>query len=79
MELTINLPSITKVEEFCAIVSEYDCEVTVKSEDYEIDAKSTLGIFRLNILKPLTVCLYSNDGAMIDRFIKDMGRFREEV
>ena len=51
----------------------------VKSYRYEIDAKSIMAIFSLNLLDNIRVCLYSKDKAIQEKFINDMKIFQEGV
>jgi phosphotransferase system HPr-like phosphotransfer protein len=52
-----------KVKEFVAITQESECEILLKSGKYVVDAKSILGIFSLDLSKPLIVEVYSDDCA----------------
>ena len=51
--VTISLNSIDKVKTFCEIVARFDCDLDLVSGRYIIDAKSIMGIFSLDISKPL--------------------------
>lgn len=61
--ITISLEMAQKVKEFVAITQESECEILLKSGKYVVDAKSILGIFSLDLSKPLTVEIYSDDCA----------------
>ena len=52
-----------KVKEFVAITQESECEILLKSGKYVVDAKSILGVMSLDLSKPLTVEIYSDDCA----------------
>ena len=54
-----------RVKDFVAITQNCDCEILLKSGKYVVDAKSILGIFSLDLSKPLTVEIYSDDCADI--------------
>ena len=60
IEVKIKLDTIKKVQDFIEVVSKYDEEITVKSHRYEVDAKSIMALFSLNLLESINVCLYSN-------------------
>ena len=45
------------------IVQDYPYEILLKSDKYVVDAKSILGIFSLDLSKPLVVEIYSDDCA----------------
>ena len=61
--LKISLEMAQKVKEFVAITQESECEILLESGKYVVDAKSILGIFSLDLSKPLTVEIYSDDCA----------------
>ena len=51
--MKILLNTLEKVKNFVKIVSIHDSEIILKSEHYEVDAKSILGIFSLDLTKPM--------------------------
>ena len=53
MEVAIN--NIDKVRKFVDIVSRFDCDIDL------VDAKSILGIFSLNIMKPMTMIIHDDE------------------
>ncbi len=57
----ISLEMAQKVKEFVAVTQASECEILLKSGKYVVDAKSILGIFSLDLSKPLTVEIYSDD------------------
>ena len=64
--IKISLEQAQRVKDFVAITQECDFEIllkSVKSGKYVVDAKSILGIFSLDLSKPLTVEIYSDDCA----------------
>ena len=71
----IILDTIQRVKNFVEIVTKYDEEITIKSHRYEINAKSIMAIFSLNLLELVNVCLYCDNRNVIERFIKDMEEF----
>ena len=78
IEVTIKLDTINKVKDFVETVSKYDEDITIKSHRYEINAKSIMGIFSLNLLESVIVCLYSDDKNIQNKFIKEIENFKEE-
>ncbi len=66
------LNSINDVKDFVNIVSKYDFDVDLTSGRYVVDAKSIMGIFSLNLSKPIKVEVHSND---CDAFIDELKRF----
>ena len=58
----IMLDSIADVKEFVTTVSKYDFDVDLESGRYAIDAKSIMGIFSLDLSKPIELTIH-NDNA----------------
>lgn len=52
-EVKLKLNTIDKIKEFVSIISSFEGEFLIKSERYVIDAKSIMGIFSLDLSKPL--------------------------
>ena len=57
----ISLQMAQNVKDFVSIVQEYPYEIDLKSEKYVVDAKSILGIFSLDLSKPLVVEIHSDN------------------
>jgi phosphotransferase system HPr-like phosphotransfer protein len=55
------LKSITDVKNFVNIVNKYDFEIDLISGRYVVDAKSIMGIFSLDLSKPITVEIHNDD------------------
>ena len=69
----IMLNSINDVMEFVNIVSKYDFDIDLTSGRYVVDAKSIMGIFSLNLSKPIK--LEAKCGDQEDKFMSDLKRF----
>lgn len=59
--IKISLSSINDVRDFVDIVRKYDMEIDLSSGRYVVDAKSIMGIFSLDLLKPITLTAYSDN------------------
>lgn len=59
--IKVSLAVAQKVKEFVNVTQGSDVEILLKSGKYVVDAKSILGIFSLDLSKPLTVEIYSDD------------------
>ena len=72
---TVNvlLSSINDVKNFVNIVSRYDFDIDLASGRYVVDAKSIMGIFSLNLSKPIK--LEAKCGDQEDKFMSDLKRF----
>ena len=57
----ISLQMAQNVKEFVKIVQDYPYEIDLKSDKYVVDAKSILGIFSLDLSKPLGVEIHADD------------------
>lgn len=68
----LEIKSINDVKDFVNIVSKYDFDVDLTSGRYVVDAKSIMGIFSLNLSKPIKVEVHSDD---CDKFIEELNRF----
>lgn len=55
----ISLQMASQVKKFVSIVQKYSYEIDLRSGRYVVDAKSILGIFSLDLAKPLTVEIHS--------------------
>ena len=68
----ILLNSINDVKEFVNIVSKYEFDIDLTSGRYVVDAKSIMGIFSLNLSKPIKVEAQCSDN---EKFMEEMKRF----
>ena len=66
----ININSIDKVKTFVNAVTAYDAEFDLVSGRFVIDAKSIMGIFSLDLSKPLTLKIYNDDNDQILESLK---------
>ncbi len=57
----ISLNSIEKVKSFVNIVSQFNFDFDLISGRYVIDAKSIMGIFSLDLSKPIELSVHTND------------------
>ena len=57
----ISLNTVEKVKGFVNAVSPLDGDFDLVSDRYVVDAKSIMGIFSLDLGKPLTLQIHSNE------------------
>ena len=69
---TVNLQAINDVKEFVNIVMKYDFDIDLVSGRYHVDAKSIMGIFSLDLSKPIDLEAHTDDA---DKFFKDIEKF----
>ncbi len=63
----ILLNSINDVKNFVNIVNKYSCDVDLTSGRYVVDAKSIMGIFSLDLTKPIKIDIHSDqEQALVD-------------
>ena len=59
--VTINLGSIDKVKSFVNDITKFDSDFDLVSGRYVIDAKSIMGIFSLDLSKPIDLNIHADD------------------
>lgn len=70
--VTVNLNSIDKVKSFVEDITKYDNDFDLVSGHYLVDAKSIMGIFALDLSKPLQLNIHSrNHGEQIADSLKN--------
>ena len=60
-EVKIFLGTIERVKDFVNAVTRLDCDVDIVSGRYVIDAKSIMGIFSLDLSKPIDLNIHADD------------------
>ncbi len=70
--MQISLEKASQVKDFVQIVQKYPYDIELKSERYIVDAKSILGIFSLDLARPLTIEIHSDD---CDDLLKELKAF----
>lgn len=73
--MSIMLNSIEDVKEFVALTNSYSFESDLVSGRYAVDAKSIMGIFSLDLSKPLTFVVHDN-GAKADELLDEAAKFK---
>ena len=71
----IRLSLVENVNKFVNVVSRYPFEMDLRAGRHVVDAKSILGIFSLDLSRPITLDIYSDD---CDGLLKDIRPFMEE-
>lgn len=69
-KLMISLDSIDKVKSFCSEIAKFDAEFDLISGRYVIDAKSIMGIFSLDIGKPIELNIHADKENSIDEIME---------
>lgn len=61
--IRISLNSIDKVKSFVNTITKFDCDFDLVSGRYVIDAKSIMGIFSLDLSKPISLNIHTDNDA----------------
>lgn len=73
----ISLNSIDKVKSFVNTISQYSFDFDLISGRYVIDAKSIMGIFSLDLSKPIDLNIHA-DGAALDTVMAIVSKYVTE-
>ena len=60
-------------ENFVRLVNRYPYDMDLRSGRYVVDAKSILGIFSIDLARPITMTIYSDD---CDDLLRDLDGYR---
>jgi len=70
---SILLSSIEAVKKFVTLTNSYNFPINLATDKYKIDAKSIMGIFSLDLSKPLRIEV---DSSNADEFIRQLQQFQ---
>lgn len=73
--MLLNLNTIDKVKRFSNIVLTYESDIDAIRGRYIIDAKSIIGLFTIDLSKPVEIKIHSQDAEELERFENDMKPF----
>ncbi len=68
--VVIKLKEIKDVYDFVAVVTAYPGELDIVSGRYRVNAKSVMGIFALDLTKPLNLEIFGDDTVEIEEKLK---------
>lgn len=74
----VNLNEIKKVNWFVQEVTSFESDIDLVSGRYVINAKSIMGIFSLDLSKPIEVVIDSDNEAEINRFVEVMKKYKTD-
>ncbi|HBQ63819.1 MAG TPA: serine kinase [Clostridiales bacterium] len=73
---TIQLKSINEVKDFVNTVNRFDCDIDLISGRYVVDAKSIMGIFSLDLSKPIRMEIHADNCSETEEALsKSISRF----
>lgn len=70
----ISLNSIEKVKTFVNLINRFDYDFDLVSGRYVIDAKSIMGIFSLDLSKPITLNIHA-DASNAEDILKELAPY----
>lgn len=76
--LEISLVTIDQVKRFVDLVSKVEGDVDLVSGRYTIDAKSIMGIFSLDISKPMELRIYREEGEL-GELLMNLKEFQQNI
>jgi phosphotransferase system HPr-like phosphotransfer protein len=72
---SIQLSSIEAVKKFVTLTNSYDFPINLTTDKYKIDAKSIMGVFSLDLSKPVVIVVESDHA---EDFIAQLEQFKPE-
>ena len=72
VKLTVKIVSMQDADEFNKLCSKFDCDMDLQSGKYYVDAKSIMGIFSLDLSKPLIMNAGTEDEQKIKETFADV-------
>ena len=74
-KITVTLNDFIRIKNFSSEVVKFESDIDLIKGRYIIDAKSTIGIFTLDLSSPVDVVIHSDDEDEIKRFNEVMEAF----
>ena len=71
----ILLASVNDDKDFVSAVTTANCDIDIAADRYVIDAKSIMGIFSLDLSKPLELRINSSDANEVDAVRQKISKF----
>lgn len=63
-QFKVKLPLINDIKDFTNIVSRHAYHIEAESGRYKVDAKSIMGLFSLDLSKPIKINAYADDNSL---------------
>ena len=71
VKLTVKIVSMQDADKFNKLCSKFDCDMDLQSGKYYVDAKSIMGIFRLDLNLPLLLMADTEDEAAVEEAFRE--------
>ena len=75
-KITITLNDFIRIKNFSSEVVKFESDIDLVKGRYIIDAKSTIGIFTLDLSSPVDVIIHSDNEDEIRRFNEVMEKYK---
>ena len=70
--IQIKLGTIEDIRNFVGDLAKYTVDLDLKSGRYTVDARSLMGIFSLDLVKPVEFIINSEDEAVVNAILNDV-------
>ena len=74
-KIQIGLVTIEDIRKFVTILAKYTVDLDLQSGRYTVDARSLMGIFSLDLMKPLDFIIHSDDEKIINAVLADVSEW----
>ena len=74
-KVMISLTTIADIRDLVNIANRTDVDIDLISGRYVVDAKSIMGIFSLDVMKPIELIAHTDDEAIAADLFEQMKRF----
>jgi len=71
-KIQIKLVTIEDIRNFVNILAKYDIDLDLQQGRYTVDARSLMGIFSLDLLKPVDFAINSEDENILNSVLNDV-------
>ena len=71
-KIQIKLSTIEDVRSFVTVLAKYTVDLDLQSGRYIVDARSLMGIFSLDLLKPIDFVIHSDDDSIVGAVLEDV-------
>lgn len=75
VKLNVKIVSMQDADKFNKICTKYDCDMDLQNDKYYVNAKSIMGIFSLDLSKPLELRINSSDANEVDAVRQKISKF----
>jgi len=71
-KVQIKLVTIEDIRKFVTVLAKYTIDLDLQSGRYTVDARSLMGIFSLDLLKPIDFIINSDDEKIVGAVLDDV-------